>query len=240
MNVLIVDDEPIARDILERYVRQVEGLNLVGTCSNAIDAFGIISQYTPDLVLLDINMPKMKGVNLLRSLKDPPMAIFTTAYAEYAAESYDLNAIDYLMKPFSFERFLKSISKARTVGSATAQGGSHLASSKTGASDVLFVRADGKLIRIELTQLWLVEGLKDYVRLCVGSSQIIVHTTMKEIEDRLQFIDHFLRINRSYIINIKYINEVDGNTIRIKDRSVAIGNTYQDAVHSMLNKLKLL
>jgi DNA-binding LytR/AlgR family response regulator len=241
MQVLIVDDEPIARDILETYVLKMNDMQLVSKCRNALEAFGVLSRQHVDLVLLDINMPEISGIDFIKNLKNPPLVIFTTAYSEYAVESYELNAVDYLVKPVSFDRFLKAIDKANAIlQSASLKNNSLMATTSFSGNQVLFVKSEGKLVKVDLSHLWLVEGLKDYVRLWTDTAKVIVHTTMKNFEDQLSGNPSFIRVNKSYIINIGYVTEVDGNTIRLKDQAITIGNTYRDEVHSHFDKLKLL
>jgi DNA-binding LytR/AlgR family response regulator len=241
MQVLIVDDEPIARDILETYVLKMNDMQLVSKCRNALEAFGVLSRQHVDLVLLDINMPEISGIDFIKNLKNPPLVIFTTAYSEYAVESYELNAVDYLVKPVSFDRFLKAIDKANAIlQSASLKNNSLMATTSFSGNQVLFVKSEGKLVKVDLSHLWLVEGLKDYVRLWTDTAKVIVHSTMKNFEDQLSGNPSFIRVNKSYIINIGYVTEVDGNTIRLKDQAITIGNTYRDEVHSHFDKLKLL
>jgi len=239
IKVLIVDDEPIARDIMETYVQKLPELQLAGSCKNALEAFRFISQQEIDLLLLDINMPEITGMDFLRTLKNPPLVIFTTAYAEYAIESYELNAVDYLLKPVSFERFMKGINKAADIVRSDAKV---VAVQNTTAQvdNLMFVKAEGKLVRLDLAELWFAEGLKDYVRLWTEKGKIIVHSTMKNFEEQLAAYPYFMRIHKSYIVNIKYIAEVDGNCVRVKDQMLTIGNTYRDDTFTMLNKYKLL
>jgi DNA-binding LytR/AlgR family response regulator len=239
INVLIIDDEPIARDILETYVQKLSELQVVGMCKNALEAFRIISQQQVDLLLLDINMPEINGMDFLRTLKKPPLVIFTTAYAEYAIESYELNAVDYLLKPVSFERFMKGIHKAIDILRSDAKTVS-VQNTATHVDNLMFVKAEGKLVRIDLAELWFAEGLKDYVRLWTDKGKIIVHSTMKNFEEQLAAYPNFMRVHKSYIINVKYIAEVDGNSLRIKDQLLTIGNTYRDETFAILNKYKLL
>jgi DNA-binding LytR/AlgR family response regulator len=238
--VLIVDDEPLAQDILEAYVLKTPGLHIAGKCKNALEAFSYINKHQIDLLLIDINMPEISGIDFLKSLKHPPMVIFTTAYSEYAVESYELNAVDYLLKPVSFERFLKAINKATELLQNDSEPIPNAPATPSLADNVLFVKSDGKLLKIDITQLWLIEGLKDYLKLHTESGKIIVHSTMKNFEDQLAQLPYFVRVNKSYIINIKYITEIDGNMIRLKDQHIPIGSTYKDEVHKLFDNYKLL
>ncbi|HTN45672.1 MAG TPA: LytTR family DNA-binding domain-containing protein [Flavipsychrobacter sp.] len=238
LTVLIVDDEPLAREILEGYVRRTPDLTLVASCKNALDAFSILSRQAVDVLLLDINMPEINGMELLQTLKNPPPVIFTTAYAEFAVVSYEHNAIDYLLKPVSFERFLRAVDKLRDLKQRQQQGSA--AGSSFFEQDILFVRSEGKLVKIDLTQLVFIEGLKDYLRLWTEQGKLIMHATMKNMEEQLTKRSNFIRVNKSFIVNIHYIREVDGNAIKIQNQVIPIGTTYREQVHELFNKYKLL
>jgi len=241
MEILIVDDEPIARNILEKYILKMPELHVAGKCKNALEAFSILNKQVVDLILLDINMPEVNGMDLMKTIKNPPLVIFTTAYSEYAAQSYELDAVDYLVKPISFERFLKAIHKASAILQPTSLKNDKIVTISSHSDDnILFVKSESKLIKIDLSHLWLVEGLKDYVRLWTDSGNVVVHTTMKSLEEQLSTISLFIRVNKSYIINMKYVKEVDGNTIRIKDQAISIGFTYRGKIQAHFEKLKLL
>lgn len=245
IKVLIVDDEPLAQEILENYLSRLPAFEIVAKCKNAFEAFNFLTKSHVDIMLLDINMPEINGIDFLKTIKDPPYIIFCTAYSEYAVESYEYNAMDYLLKPISFERFLKAVNKAHSAISAarkevvhhhtpTSDGGITL------GENIIFVKSDGKLIKIDLNDLWFIEGLKDYVRLWTDNGKIIVHSTMKHIEDQLAGLATFLRIHKSYIINLKHVSEVEGNVIRIKGQIVTIGNTYKDDIFKVFENKKLL
>lgn len=235
LKVLIADDEPIARDILTAYVSKVSTLELVGACNNALEVFATLNKQEVDLLLLDINMPEVTGVDLLRSLKDPPMVIFTTAYSEYAIESYELNAIDYLLKPIAFDRFIKAVNKAQDA--ITTQDTAPITHTNDNA---IFVRSDGKHIRVELSELLLIEGVKDYVRLHLQSGSILVHSTMKNMEEQLAPYNDFIRVHKSYLVNLKHIKEIEGNMLKLGDTTVVVGNTYKDKVAEILRRFKTI
>lgn len=235
MRVAIVDDEPLAQEILQSYVQKIPDIELVGTCKNALEAFTLLTKQSIDVLLLDINLPEITGIDFLKSLKEPPKVIFTTAYAEYALESYDLNAVDYLVKPISFERFLKAIQKIRTEASPAQQQ-----DSGTMPDKLLFVRSEGKWIKIDLRGVWFVEGLKDYVRLWTDDGRITVHSTMKNFEEQLKPYTNFIRVHKSHIINLEYISKADGTSVHIKDQVIAIGSTYKESVQKILDSLRLL
>jgi DNA-binding LytR/AlgR family response regulator len=243
MDVLIVDDEPLAQDVLETYISRTPGLSLVGKCSNALEAFALLNRQPVDLMLLDINMPEMSGIEFLQALKRAPLTILTTAYSEFAITGFDLDVVDYLLKPFSFERFLRAINKANVALAKVESKGSLRSSVSDSGSgsqpDILFVRTDSRHVRIDLNELALVEGLKDYVRLWVGDAKLVIHSTMKGIEDSLSANPAFLRISKSYIVNLKLVSEIDGNCVVIKDQRLTIGATYRDAVMEVVGKYKL-
>ncbi len=234
LKVLIADDEPIARDILTAYVGKVPTLELVGACSNALEVFAMLNKQEVDLLLLDINMPEVTGMDLLRSLKDPPMVIFTTAYSEYAIESYELNAIDYLLKPIAFDRFVQAVQKA--IDNSKERNGLQ---EQNSLEDSFFVKTEGKLVRVFLDELYYVEGMKDYVRLWLKDGSLVIHSTMKSMEDMLQKFQTFLRVHRSSLINLKHVSEVEGNMIRLGIYTTLIGNTYKDDVLKTLDKYRL-
>jgi DNA-binding LytR/AlgR family response regulator len=248
LRTLVVDDEPLAHELLEKYIAMTPELELAGHCWDVMDAFRTLHKQPVDLLLLDIKMPDINGIEFLKKLKDAPMVIFTTAYSEYAIESYELNAVDYLLKPFSYERFRKAVNKAmelqfgpkNAITNPTETLNENSAEKTHGINNVLFVRSEGKLIKIELDKLIYVEGLKDYLQLYIGKDRIIIYGTMKNLEDQLKEIPSFLRVNKSYIINIQHITEVAGNVIKLGGISVPIGKTYREKIHSHLNGFKLM
>jgi DNA-binding LytR/AlgR family response regulator len=238
--ILIVDDEPLAQDVMEAYISKLPELEIVAKCNNALDAFSVLNKEKVDLMLLDINMPEISGMDFLKTLKNPPRVIFTTAYTEFAVESYELDVVDYLVKPISFERFFKSINKAKEIIEASASGPQRHGTIIDTKENFMFVKSDGKLVKIDLSKLWFVEGLKDYIRLWTETGKVIVHSTMKNFEELLSSLPAFVRVNKSYIVNIKHVNEVDGNVIRIKNEMITIGNTYKEKVSQIFDANKLL
>lgn len=235
IRVAIVDDEPLAQEILQSYLQKLPEAELVGVCKNALEAFALLNKQTVDLLLLDINLPEITGIDFLKSLKHPPKVIFTTAYTEHALESYELNAIDYLIKPIAFDRFLRAINKVQNELQPAKKQANTSSSEK-----LLFVRSEGKWIKIDLRKLWFVEGLKDYVRLWTDDGRITVHSTMKNFEEQLKPYSNFVRVHKSHIINLEYISEVDGSSIQIKDQFIAIGNTYKEEVQKIIDGYRLL
>ncbi|TAE87771.1 MAG: DNA-binding response regulator [Bacteroidetes bacterium] len=239
MKAVIVDDEPLARDILQTYLEKVEEATLVGVCSNALEAFALLNKEKVDLLLLDINMPEINGMDFLKTLKSPPLVIFTTAYHEYAVASYELNAVDYLLKPIPFERFLKAIYKAKQLLQET-ENISVNPSAASAQDRLMFVRTEGKWVKVDLTKLWLVEGLKDYVRLWFDDVRLTVHSTMKNFEDQLKPYPNFIRVHKSHIVNLEFVAEIDNQCIKVKGQLIAIGSTYKDEVWKVLQEKRLV
>ncbi len=226
--VLIVEDEPLARGIIENYVQKIPGLTLIASVGSALEAFSIMATQKVDLVLLDINLPDMNGMQLIENMKQAPAIIFTTAYPNYAIESYELNAIDYLLKPISFERFNIAIQKFLSKDVQTNQKVSP-------ASKGLFVRSEGKWVNIEIQTIQLVEALKDYLRLYVGSERIIIHSTLKNFEEQLKPYNAFVRIHKSYIVNLQFTTQIESNTLEVSGQKLIIGSTYKE---DLMLKLK--
>lgn len=238
MRVLITDDEPLAREILETHLQKLPGFRLAGSCKNVLEAFSMINKQAVDILLLDINMPEINGIDFLRTLKRPPLVIFTTAYSEYAVQSYELNAVDYLVKPVAFERFVQAMNKAANL--LKPNGGAPAAERQAMADRMLFVRSDGKWIRIDLCTLWFVEGLKDYVKLWTNEGRITVHSTMKNFEEQLAPYGNFARVHKSHIVNMDYISEVGTQYVKIRDQQISIGNTYREEFNKLLEAYKFL
>lgn len=239
MNVLIVDDEPLAQDVLETYVEQLDDLTLVGKCNNAIEAANALQNNKVDLMLLDIQMPQLTGTEFLKTLSNPPLVIFTTAYPNFALEGFELNALDYLLKPISLERFLKSIHKAREQHGLQNAGAATVQEDKI---DYFFVKADKKLIKINYSDILYIEGLKDYVIIKLETGRVITLQTMKSLTAKLP--SHlFQRIHRSFIVNVKKIKAVMGNMVEIQEKGAAkhlpIGKNYREAIYAVVEKNKL-
>jgi len=237
LNVIIVDDEPLAIDILESYIEKIPDLHLVAKCSNAIEANEALNSSTVDLMFLDIQMPQLTGIELLKTLTSPPLVIFTTAYSEYAVEGFELNAVDYLLKPISFERFFKGVNKA--IEKFKSQSSEI---SFEGEEPFVFVKADKKLIKVRFDDILYVEGLKDYVIIRQEASRVITLQTMKSLETKLNSAI-FKRIHRSYIINLTKINAIVGNMVEITEKGQAkhipIGKNYREELLKIVNQKRL-
>ncbi len=234
---LIVEDELPAQRVLQTYIKDVPALELVQSCNNALDALEVLKEQAVDILFLDIQLPKLTGVNFLRSLAEPPQTIFTTAYSEYAIEGFELNAIDYLLKPFSFDRFLKAVNKAIDRLEAKPQLGSKNdeGPKNDSAENFVFFKADKKIVRIDLANLLIIEGLKDYVRVVTTKETNLVLQTMKHWESILPS-STFQRVHKSYIVNIKRIDQIRGSVVKVGTREVPIGRHYKEALQKEIEK----
>jgi DNA-binding LytR/AlgR family response regulator len=228
---LTVDDEPLALDVIENYVSKVSNLHLAGRCSSAEDALEILNKNDIDLIFLDIQMPGVSGIQFLKSLKNPPMIIFTTAYENYALEGYDLDIVDYLLKPIPFERFIKAVDKAKEMYSLQ----KIKINSPAQPMDFIFVRSEYQTIKINLNDILYIEGLKDYVKIFCGPKPILTHYNLKGIKEKLP-ADNFLRIHKSYIIPIKKIESVQKNIVRVGGNEIPLGETYKDQLYKIVHK----
>jgi len=242
INVIIVDDEPLAQDVLETYIEKMPELNLVRKCSNALEANEALKTNEIDLMFLDIQMPQLTGVDFLKTLKNPPLVIFTTAYPNYAIEGFELNALDYLLKPISLERFMKAVNKAIDQIELQRTEKSTNGSSQAKDENYFFVKADKKLIKVNFKDIIYIEGLKDYVIIRMDTSRVITLQTMKSLEAKLpQHI--FRRIHRSYIVNIDRIQAIVGNMVEVIEKNQAkhlpIGKNYRDELLKIINKNRL-
>lgn len=239
INVIIVDDEPLAQDVLETYIEKMPEFNLVTKCSNAFDANEALKNNDIDLMFLDIQMPQLTGTDFLRSLEDPPVVIFTTAYPNYAVDGFELNALDYLLKPISMERFMKAANKA-SVQIELKKGNSSAPAEND--ANYIFVKADKKLIKINFDDVLYIEGLKDYVIIRLGEKRVVTLQTMKSLEQKLP-ATIFKRIHRSYIVNLNRIDAVVGNMVELKEKGQAkhipVGKNYRDDLLKLINQNRL-
>ena len=245
IKVIIVDDEPLAQDVLETYVEKFPELSLVQKCNNALEANEVLKNQDIDLMFLDIQMPQLTGIDFLKTLTRPPLVIFTTAYPNYALEGFELNALDYLLKPISLERFIKAVNKAvEQIKLQRNEPGSASSNAAEGSDhpDYIFVKADKKLIKVNYHDIIYIEGLKDYVIIRMENQRVITLQTMKSLEDKLP-APRFKRIHRSYIINIDKINAIVGNMVEVMEKNLPkhlpIGKNYRDELNDMIEKNKL-
>jgi two-component system, LytTR family, response regulator len=232
---LIVEDEPLARNLLTEYVKKVSFLNLVKACSSPMEALEVLRTNTIDILFLDIQMPEITGITLLKILQKRPMVILTTAYSEYALESYELDVVDYLLKPITFDRFLKAVDKAsqRITMPATPPGIEKSAGESS--PDFVFVKDGTKLVKINLDDILYVEGLKDYVTIHTKAQKVVTLQRLKSLEMQLP-ADKFIRIHHSYIIALKAIDVIHKGEVQIGNAMIPISESYKKAFKDLIDR----
>ena len=241
MNItcLIVDDEPLARNLLKEYASKVAYLDLKGTCSNALEAIDFLRQQPVDMMFLDIQMPDLTGISFLKALQKKPLVIFTTAYSEYALESYDLDVVDYLLKPITFERFMRAVDKVsqRIVTGSTIAFVSEKPPS-TESSDFIFIKDGTKLVKVKWEDILYIEGLKDYVTIHTPDRKIITLQRLKVLETQLP-ADKFIRIHNSFIVAVSAINVIYKNEVQVGKAMLPISDSYKKAFKEFVEKKHL-
>jgi DNA-binding LytR/AlgR family response regulator len=236
INCIIIDDEPLARKGLKEYIADTDFLNLIGEFDNALKATELLSKGTVQLLFLDIQMPKITGLDFFKSLQHAPPVIFTTAYPQYALDGFDLNALDYLVKPISFDRFLKAALKAKEYYEIR----SHNDEAATGKKeDYFFIKADNKLVKVFFDEILFVEALQNYVTIHTADKKYITYLTFKSVEEYLP-ADRFIKTHKSYIISASKINSIEGNDIRIGNHHVPISRNEKEEVMEKLLRGKFL
>ncbi|MFZ4523732.1 MAG: LytR/AlgR family response regulator transcription factor, partial [Bacteroidales bacterium] len=234
------DDEMLALDLLEDNIKKVPFLELVQTCRSAMEAMVILREQPVDLLFLDIQMPDISGIQLLKSLHHKPLVIFTTAYSKYATDGFDLDAIDYLLKPYSFERFLKAVNKVHEYMDIHDRATSQQSTKEIVASpNFLFVKADYKLYKINLKDILYVEGLKDYVKIYAGEKPVVTQISMKALEEKLPAHD-FIRVHRSFIVAFNKIDFIQKHMLNIGKKEIPISEHYREELFKIINHEKLL
>lgn len=233
MHCLIVDDEPMARKGLEEYVREIDFLSLVASCENPVKAAAYVNQQVVDLLFLDIHMPKLSGIEFLRALKNPPLVIFTTAFSEYALEGYSLDVVDYLVKPITFDRFMKSAQKAFELHQLKRK-----ADHRETGTDYFFIKCDSKYEKIFFSDVCYIEALQNYSVIHVGGRKLITYITLSSLENQLPN-DRFLKVHKSFVISIPQIKAIEGNEILIGQARIPISRNLKDEVVNQIlgNKL---
>ena len=232
---LIVDDEPPALDVIEKYIASVHNLELAGTCADAVEALNFLRQQTIDLLFLDIQMPNLLGTDLIRTLKNPPKVIFTTAYRKFAVEGFELDAVDYLLKPISFERFLKAVNKVmETSFKATENDDGYYDHQSSLQNAFINLRADRKNIKVLLDDILYIESLKDYIKVVTAARNIVTKQSISSIEEALPK-NNFVRIHRSFIVAINKIESFTSDTIEIAKHELPISRMYRHEVEKLLN-----
>ncbi len=237
---LIVDDEPLAINVIKGFIARLDQLVLVGTCSNAIDAFNVLNAEPIDLLFIDIQMPQMTGLEFLKSLNQRPKVVLTTAYREYAMDGYELDVVDYLLKPISFDRFLKAMSKV--IGqpySSTGPDTSKLHSQPTTEAPYIFVREDKKMRKIMISDIQYIESIKDYVKIITEGQVFTTYLQISYLEKKLPE-KSFIRVHRSFIVGIGHIKAYSSTDLEIGQQSIPIGRHYKGQVMQVLDTLGTL
>lgn len=239
---IIVDDEPLAQDILETYLAKIPQIELIGKCNNAFEANEVLQTSDVDLMFLDINMPQLTGTDFLRGLQDPPVTIFTTAYPNYALDGFELNALDYLVKPISMDRFLQACNRAVEQAELKQLAKAGPVVEENAGPDFFFVKADKKLVRVNVPDIVYVEGLKDYVIIRLPEDRVITLQTMKALDARLPDAA-FQRIHRSYIVNLHRIEALHGNMVEVREKgkitSLPVGKSYRETLAKRIEGFRL-
>jgi two-component system, LytTR family, response regulator len=225
---LIIDDEYPARVLLSDYISKIPQLTLNGTCKNPMDAINILNEQGIDLIFLDIQMPQLTGIELLKSLQHKPLVIFTTAYPDYALEGYELNVTDYLLKPIAFDRFVQAVNKVISI-----VGEKSVYSQLKEEKNYITVKADHKLYRLQLKDILYIEGLREYVTFFTAQGKIITLESLKNLEAMLPS-GTFIRVHKSFIVNKEKVKVLYGNQLEIEGRQIPIGKLYKDDVIKMI------
>ncbi len=225
MKCIIIDDEQLARNLVESYVSKTPFLELIGCYRSGIEALDPIKEHQIDLIITDIQMPDLLGTDLIKSLNEKPLVVFTTAYQDYAIEGFELEAVDYLLKPFSFERFLKSKQKAKELHDLR---GIKMDESNF-KQDYLTVKADHKLYKIRYTDIRYIEGMREYVSFHVSTGRITALMSLKSLEEKLPSA-HFVRCHKSFIVNKDIVTALEGNSLVIENKNIPIGQSYKERV----------
>jgi len=231
LSCIIVDDEPIARKILQEFTEQVPFLDLQGKFESAMKAEEFIKSNQPDLIFLDIEMPKVSGLQMLKRINIESMVILTTAFPQYALDGYELDIIDYLLKPFALHRFLKAVQKAKDFYEMKTQS----VPIAIGTPSYIFIKSEKRIEKVELCDILYAEVLGNYVTICTERKKIIAYLTMKSLESQLSNAD-FIKIHQSFLVNRSKIESVEGNELKVGTKSLPISRNYRDSVTNLINQ----
>ena len=220
---IIIEDETLAQNVIQAHLQKTKQFELVAICDNALQAEAVLNKYEVDLIFLDIQLPGMTGLNFLRKLQNPPLIVLTTAYAEYALESYEFNVIDYLLKPISFERFCKTINKI------DAQLFNRPPKEPNALNDHIFIKSSNKFFKVNFSEIMYIEGMKDYLKIYTFDYKLVTHQTMSEMEKALP-PKQFIRVHRSYIVATAHIKSIVANTIEMHKAIIPIGINYRENI----------
>lgn len=224
---IALDDEPLALDIINAFINKIPGFSLIKSFTDVFEATAFLKSSEVDLIFLDINMPDVNGIKFFQSLENPPALVFTTAYSQYAVQGFELEAVDYLLKPFSFDRFEAAMKKTKEFFELKS-----LKNKKE--EEAIFVRAEYSLVKIEVSDIQYIESLGDYIKIYVGAKPIVTHSTMKSILEKLPQ-GKFSRVHRSYVVPHAKIDSIRNRKIYIGATQIPVGDTYLDSLNKLLN-----
>jgi DNA-binding LytR/AlgR family response regulator len=233
---LIIDDEPLAQRVIQRYAENIPFLEIVQKCNSALEAIDVLHNREVDLLFLDINMPRLNGMDFLKTLKNPPLVIVTTAYAEFAIQGYELDVVDYLMKPFAFDRFYKAIQKAEELIKGKDQRNIEPREPEKQDDTFIFIKSSKKTYKVNLDEILYIEALGDYVKIYTSDKMIISYQSLKNIETLLPS-GSFPRIHKSFIIALSRIDLIEGNHVKIKDRLIPIGTNFKAEFEKLIKSI---
>lgn len=234
---LIIDDEALARQVVRKYLEDLHEYEIIKECKNALEAMECLNNEDIDLIFLDINMPKLSGLNFLKTINNPPAVIITTAYREYALEGYELNVVDYLSKPFAFDRFLRALNKAKDRINSTNKITNDLPkATESKTSDFIFIKADKKTHKLSFKEIIYIEALGDYIKIHTSNNTIVTYMSLKKMEQILPY-SLFPRIHKSYIISLEKLISIEGNMVDIANEKITIGASYRKDFFNLIKSL---
>ena len=239
MRCLIIDDEPLARQLLESYIAKIDELKLIRSCGNALEAFSVLQEKQIDLIFLDIEMPQVTGIELLRSLRDRPRIILTTAYREYAFEAYDLDVVDYMLKPVTFERFLRGIGKIKQLKQYDSPGEVTIPVNSSFDDAYLYLKENREMVKVFLKDILYIESLRDYVRVKTLHREVITYQKISYLEQKLPQ-NKFLRIHRSFMVAVDKVISFSPSSVRINTTEIPIGRNYKNPALKVLTQHSIL
>ena len=230
VKAIIVDDEPLARQVISQYAKDIPGLEIICSCNNAMEANHILREQPVNLMFLDVNMPGISGLDFLKNLKYPPLVILTTAYTDYALEGYELNILDYLKKPFSFDRFFKAFQKAEEQLALREKK-----TEQKSGPEYIFIKSNKKAVRIDIIDICFIEGLGDYIKIHLKDRHLVTNLSMKKMQDLLPSAQ-FFRIHKSYIIRLDRIQSIEGNLVEIGKHKLPVGNNFRQDFNALIGE----
>lgn len=242
LKTLIVDDEPLALDVLETFIERIDSLEFVGRCENGIQAFNYLKKGDIDLLFLDIEMPTLDGMELLKSLQNPPKVIITTAYRDYAVESFELSVVDYLLKPIPFQRFVKAVNKVVPKENEANQQITTSTSVQLNGNErpeAMFIKVDKRIVKINFSDILFIESLKDYIRIHTLAGTFVTYQTMNGIGDILP-AEQFARIHKSFIVSIAKVTSIEAGDLIVSGKSLPVGRSFRDGILEKIYKTGVL